>query len=196
MQPEEIARQLEATGSCICPGFLETALTAELRDELDRLHGAGRFLRAGTGQGVGLEVRDQIRRDEIHWLNFEDATPVQQRLWARLGALKDAFNRTLYLGLSEFEGHYAAYPRGGFYKRHRDSFQTDDARVVSLILYLNRDWQPADGGQLRIYESDSHVDIEPRGGTLVVFLSRELEHEVLLSQAARYSFSGWFKTRK
>ena len=114
-------------------------------------------------------------------------------LWIQLDSLKQALNRTLFLGLVAFEGHYALYERGGFYVKHRDSFAQDDARVVSLILYLNSDWKAADGGKLRIYRSDSWVDVEPVGGTLVCFFSQESEHQVLRSHASRISLAGWFK---
>lgn len=152
----------------------------------------GSFTRAGTGQDAG--VQNAIRRDEIHWIERENSSPMaQKKIWEKIDSLRQAFNRTLFLGLGEFEGHYASYPVGGFYQRHLDCFHEDDSRTVSLIIYLNKDWQPADGGQLRIYGKDSSHDIDPKGGTLVCFLSRESEHEVLESHAERNSFSGWFR---
>ncbi len=122
-------------------------------------------------------------------------------LWRRFDLLKAAFNRTLFLGLTDFEGHYAAYPEGGFYERHKDGFRRDSARVVSFVLYLNRDWKPADGGRLRVYTKgqsggESHVDVDPIGGTMVCFLSGESEHEVLLNHRPRFSLTGWFNRRE
>ena len=195
-----IATELGAHGTCVRPNFLTAALQLDLRADLDDAHAAGQFSRAGTGQGAQHQLHDDVRRDHVYWPDQATANLVQLQLWAMTAALMQAFNRTLYLGLIEFEGHYAAYPRGGFYRRHLDSFARNDARMVSLILYLNRDWQIPDGGQLRMHgkSSDlltpSHVDIAPLGGTLVCFLSREIEHEVLPTDAARFSFTGWFKT--
>jgi SM-20-related protein len=189
-----MTEQLRTSGYCVWPGFLEPSMRLEVRDDLDRIKEKGGFIRAGTGKGKGREVRDQIRRDEIHWLDPDTNIPVQLRLHEKLNSLRLAFNRGLYLGLVEFEGHYAAYPSGGFYKRHLDCFKSDDARMVSIILYLNHDWKARDGGRLRIYANGSQVNVDPVGGTLVCFLSRELEHEVLLSHAARFSFAGWFKS--
>lgn len=191
---EAIARALGESGRCIYPGFLPPTLVNAVREDLNGLRADGRFKRAGTGQGEGLEVRDLVRRDEIHWLDPLAASPAQQPLWERVEGLRMSLNRSLFLGLTEFEGHYAAYPPGGFYRRHLDTFRTDNSRAVSWILYLNRDWKPVDGGQLRIHEPDgSHSDIDPVGGTLVCFLSREVEHEVLPSRSERCSFTGWFK---
>ncbi|HEY9839804.1 MAG TPA: 2OG-Fe(II) oxygenase [Candidatus Obscuribacterales bacterium] len=191
---EDIATKLGSSGLCIVPHFLSSALIQALLIDLKHVKKAGNFTRAGTGQGNTREVRNLIRRDEIFWLDEVMANLVQQQLWDKINALKQAFNRMLFLGLSEFEGHYASYPKGGFYKKHLDSFQADPSRVVSLIIYLNQSWQAKDGGLLRVYANGRSTDIEPLAGTLVCFLSHELVHEVLLSHKTRLSFSGWFKS--
>ncbi|MGE3725886.1 MAG: 2OG-Fe(II) oxygenase [Candidatus Sericytochromatia bacterium] len=175
------------------PQFLGAAFIQSIVLDLNALKQSGAFKRAGTGQGNAREIRHAVRRDEVFWLEEVVANLVQQQLWAQINGLKQAFNRVLYLGLREFEGHYASYPKGGFYKKHTDSFQRDPARVVSLIIYLNEAWQAKDGGLLRIYAHGQTTDIAPIAGTLVCFLSHELEHEVLLSHKRRLSFSGWFK---
>lgn len=203
-----IATELGVHGKCIRPNFLTPALQLAVRADLDQARAAGQFARAGIGQGAQHQLHGDVRRDEVYWPAQATATHVQVQLWAMTAALMQAFNRTLYLGLIEFEGHYAVYPRGGFYRRHLDSFARNDERMVSLILYLNRDWQITDGGQLRMHGhadasrgggtseklTASHIDIAPIGGTLVCFLSREIEHEVLPTHATRFSFTGWFKT--
>lgn len=200
MDVEEIAAQLGAGGLCVCSAFLTPALAQALKADLDGLYTAGGFVSAGTGQGAGRVLDSNVRRDEIHWLEVAGASPAQLQLWERVDALRQAFNRQLFLGITAFEGHYAAYPPEGFYKRHLDCFHNDDARVVSVIIYLNQDWQPAHGGHLRIHGGGEHgsasVDVAPVGGTLVCFLSREKEHEVLVSHAARFSVVGWFKSAR
>ncbi len=188
-----IATELGAAGTCVCPNFLVPALQHELRADLDAAYDAGKFSRAGTGQGGAHQVRDEVRRDAVYWPNQETANAVQLQLWAKTTALMQAINRTLFLGLTSFEGHYAGYSAGGFYQRHLDAFAHDDARMVSLVLYLNHEWQPADGGCLRLYQSARQLDVAPRGGTLVCFLSREVEHEVLPTTVTRCSFVGWYK---
>jgi SM-20-related protein len=190
----EIAATLGHTGLCIVPDFLNITTTRAVLLDLKALKKTGQFVRAGIGQGQQYRVQDTIRRDEIFWLDELLANVAQQQLWLKINALKQALNRELYLGLKDFEGHYASYPRGGFYTRHRDSFHRDEARCVSVIIYLNPLWKTKDGGQLRVYTADHDTDIAPIAGTLVCFLSHELEHEVLLSHKNRLSFSGWFKT--
>ena len=148
----------------------------------------------GVGQGEKKQIQDSIRRDEVCWLERENATPAQKLLWSNFDELKITINRTLFLGLKDFEGHYAAYPAGGFYQRHLDSFTQDQSRTISIVLYLNPNWKKPDGGELRIYKKDSFIDVEPVAGTLVCFLSREVEHEVLPSATERLSFAGWLRS--
>jgi SM-20-related protein len=118
-------------------------------------------------------------------------------LWDTLERLRFALNETTFLGLFAFEGHYALYPPGAFYRRHRDRFRDDDARVVSCVLYLNQAWTAADGGALRIHLSRTNArDVLPIGGTLVCFLADQYEHEVLPATRERLSIAGWFRRRK
>lgn len=199
MSPTEIAEQMGRNGFCVCPGFLSNEQVIETRTDFILRFERGDFQLAGVGQGDGHVVRNTVRRDEVRWLS-DSSNATQASLIDRLEILKTAFNRNLYLGLETFEGHYAQYPKGGFYRRHLDSFRDSNdragTRMVSVVLYLNENWQAVDGGELRIYdENDSYVDVAPLGGTLVCFLSREREHEVLLSTAVRRSLTGWFTTR-
>ena len=192
MSCESISEQVGKTGLCIWPDFLSKESLIETRADFDEIQRSGGFVRASTGQGKDKEIRD-LRRDEVYWIDNADTNPVQNRLLNKLDLLKTELNRTLFLGITHFEGHYSAYPSGGFYRRHLDCFHKDDARIVTLVLYLNRNWKSADGGNLRIYDKDSYTDVDPHGGTLVCFLSRESEHEVLENHEPRSSFTGWFK---
>lgn len=100
---------------------------------------------------------------------------------------------------------YAYYPKGGFYRRHVDAVSNSASvlRVYSLLLYLNSNWKEIDGGQLRIHldsggdylpegETERFIDINPKGGTLVLFKSDQVPHEVLDTEAERGAIVGWF----
>ena len=75
--------------------------------------------------------------------------------------------------------------------------------MVTAILYLNGDWQPAHGGALRMYgvgspaistdadSSEPFVEVEPRRGTLAIFWSHLIPHEVLPASVARFAISLW-----
>ena len=190
----QLAEDLARSGIAVVPEYFSLNLLDQLRAEIVALEGKDGFRRAGVGSGSTRKVQDEIRRDSIHWLDRSHPTPVQTRVWEAMEQLRLVLNQHLFLGILEIEAHYAVYPAGGFYSRHVDSFRNDDSRIVSFVLYLNSQWMPMNGGQLRVYEKETFLDVEPRHGTLVCFLSRECEHEVLLSHAPRYSFTGWFKT--
>ena len=102
---------------------------------------------------------------------------------------------------------YAYYPRGGYYRRHRDAVPNSASvlRKYSLLLYLNDEgWNPeVDGGKLRIHldgggdeipvgKEPEYVDVDPIGGTLVLFRSELIPHEVLDTRNERYAVVGWY----
>ena len=189
-----IATALERSGWCLLPAFFDVdeiaALAAECR-EFDR---AASLRPAATGHGA-THARNGLRGDRTRWFEAQSLSSAQTRYWARMDALRHTLNRTLLLGLDELEAHYALYPPGAGYARHRDCFRDDDARVLSTVVYLNEAWQAHDGGALRLHLSDGARDIAPHGGSLVLFLSAEVEHEVLPATRDRLSIAGWFRRR-
>ena len=57
-----------------------------------------------------------------------------------------------------------------------------------MVLYLNEDWSPAAGGELRFFDAaGQHRDIEPIAGRLVCFLTPDREHAVLPTRRDRKS---------
>jgi SM-20-related protein len=155
----------------------------------------GDFDAARIGSGRSLQRREDIRGDSICWIT-PPLWPAEQALLGELEGLRLELNREAMLGLFELELHYAWYLPGAGYARHVDQPQGRAQRRVSLVLYLNQDWMPAAGGELRIFDAaDGHRDIEPIAGRLVYFLTPGREHAVLPTQRERLSVSGWFRTR-
>ena len=186
---------LSGRGWTILPDFLPADAVAALREDAQGLWAAGRFREAGVGRGSGYAVRQDVRGDQILWLEQESATPAQGRFWPEIERLRLGLNRELFLGLVSFEGHYAVYPPGARYEAHLDRFGTSDERAVSCTLYLNEGWTDRHGGLLRLHLTGRHVDIPPRGGTLVLFRSDTVRHEVLPATRSRFSLTGWFRRR-
>lgn len=187
-----LAQALADTGACRVDGF--PADTAALRDDLLRLREAGLLHEAAVGHGGDRVLRQDIRGDSTLWLDDAAAGAAACDFLAQLDVLRGELNRELFLGLAEVEAHYACYPPGAFYRRHRDRFRDNDARTVSVVSYLNDDWNPGDGGALRLYLRDGEAEVPPQGGTSVVFLS-ELEHEVLPATRQRLSIAAWMRRR-
>lgn len=141
---------------------------------------------AGIGQNG---VRDTtVRSDLTTWLDDSPMHPAFEQL--RL-----ALNLSAYQGLRAFQVQLACYPGGGaHYDRHRDAFPGHDIRRITAIVYLNPDWQPEHGGQLRLH-TEPLVDVEPRLDRLVCFLSEKVDHEVMPSFAQRFAATSWFRAR-
>ena len=156
--------------------------------------GAGRLVPAATGRADGRQFAG-LRGDATLWLDDPACGPAARELLAALDALRLDLNRRLLLGLDHVEAHFAHYPPGAGYARHRDRFRSDDARVLSLVLYLNPDWPDDAGGQLRLHLPEGPLDIAPRLGTVAIFLSAEVDHEVLAATLPRYSVAAWFRQR-
>jgi SM-20-related protein len=193
---ESIVTALADVGWCVVPGFLGVAETAALRAECLQAHAAGAFHAAGVGRGQA-QVVSEVRGDHVLWLDEASAGPALRSVLGRFEGLRQAVNQSLFLGLFDLETHFAAYPPGAGYQRHLDRFRDDDRRILTLILYLNEDWQEADGGLLRFWPQPeaAPLDILPAGGTLVTFLSDRFWHEVLPAGRQRLSLTGWFRRR-
>jgi SM-20-related protein len=190
-----IAAQIESVGACVVDGFVAPPLCAELRARLADLRGLGRLRPARVGRAAGARADAQIRGDHIAWLESEHMA--ERELLGRCDTLRVALNRSLYLGLESFEAHFAFYKPGDAYQRHLDRHSDNDARVVSLILYLVKQWPASAGGELRLFGIDrGHADVAPREGRAVVFLSERFEHEVLPARDERLSIAGWFRRRE
>ncbi len=119
--------------------------------------------------------------------------------WLRwIGGLQLYLNRNLMMGLSSFESHFALYSPGDFYERHLDAFSGPQNRVLSIVLYLNPEWSPADGGELVLYGNDDSILAvhPPLLGSLAIFFSESFPHEVRTTHKARYSIAGWFSVKQ
>jgi SM-20-related protein len=192
---EELVAELAQRRWCVLPDFLAAADWQPLASAARRAWQVGALRPAAVGQGATRALRPELRGDWIGWLDPAAHEPELAAYLARMQALRLALNRRAYLGLLEFESHFAVYPPGAGYVRHSDRFARGSRRALSTVLYLNAGWKPDDGGALRLYPTDgARVDVEPLGGSLAIFDS-ELEHEVLPAARERLSLAGWFSRR-
>jgi len=182
-------------GWSLQPQFISQTLTRKLAEECRLRAAQGALTPAGVGRGTQQQVREGVRGDHIQWLDAGQHPACDDYLQA-LDELRMALNQGLYLGLEDFEGHFALYPPGAFYQKHVDRFRDDDRRAVSVVFYLNDEWQPEHGGALRLYLAEGETrDVLPQAGSLLVFLSADMPHEVLPASRDRLSLTGWFRRR-
>ncbi|HEX5168837.1 MAG TPA: 2OG-Fe(II) oxygenase [Cyclobacteriaceae bacterium] len=149
------------------------------------------FKKAGIGKQEGKHINEAIRGDYIKWIDRNSTTPSVQLYLQRLNDLIQYLNESLFLSLKDYELHLTIYPPGSFYKRHLDQFKKDDHRKLSVISYLNENWEEKSGGQLRMHLTEGPLDIFPASGKLVCFRSDMIEHEVLPATRERLSITGW-----
>lgn len=186
-------------GYAVIEHFFNQAEVEALTQQAQTLKTQGLMRKATTGQTKTPTLATELRGDFIHWLETESQDKNEQLYLKDMSALQQALNQAFFLGLFELESHFAIYPAGAGYQKHLDQFIGKQERKISVILYLNQDWQAEDGGQLRVYldknEDSKTLDIVPTGGKLVVFVSSDFLHEVLPAKRERISITGWFRTR-
>lgn len=187
--------ELAQKGWCVSDKLIDAHTINDLAREAAQTWELGEFKTAGIGTKAIRTIRTDIRGDKIHWLDNLNLSPVQSAYMSIIEGLREELNYKLFLGLRSYEAHFALYPPGAGYKKHLDRFSTSDERSISCVLYLNPNWQPLDGGQLRIYLDEKFVDIPPVAGTMVIFRSDTLWHEVLPSTRPRWSLTGWYRRR-
>jgi SM-20-related protein len=195
---DHISQEIYSNSYVVVDNFVDEAFRKALLKEQTDLLNQGQFTKAAVGKGDQKQVRAEIRSDEVLWMDPTALSPLQSIFWEKVAEVQQVLNRRCFLGLKSFEGHFARYPIGSFYKRHLDQFHAVPHRIVTVILYLNESWTEADGGQLRMYfpQEDGSERVEevlPLGGRLVVFLSEEIPHEVLPTLKERISITGWLR---
>ncbi len=190
-----IADDLYVQGWSICPDYVPENLRTALLADLAAQEEAGRLTLAAVGRDAAQTVETAIRNDRTLWLAGRDPAPAAYL--DLMGRLRLDLNRRLILGLFEYEAHYARYDAGGFYRKHVDALHGERNRVVSTVTYLTPDWVESDGGHLVLYDAvDQDREITrvlPVAGTLAVFLSEDVPHEVLPPARPRNSIAGWFR---
>lgn len=173
--------------------FVPAELARALQQNLLSLNVEGEMKHAGIGSGVSKVYDQQIRSDKIYWIDRNSQNDAEQQFLDLIEAFISYMNMTCYTGINAYEFHYALYEPGSFYKRHLDQFKNNSGRKFSLISYLNKDWNEADGGHLVVYRDNLSENILPTISKSVFFKSDELEHEVAISNRVRMSVTGWLK---
>ncbi|MEZ5997277.1 MAG: 2OG-Fe(II) oxygenase [Hyphomonas sp.] len=192
-----ITDDLSAKGWSWQPGLLPEALYRALRTEILAVDALDDLTPAGVGRDEAFQLDRSIRRSRIAWL--DGASPAQADFLSWAEHLREAINRSLMIGLFEFEACYAVYRPGGFYDRHLDSFEGARNRVVSLVVYLNEDWQDTDGGALLVWpEGAGEADppdarLTPEGSGVVLMLSETIPHAVEATERTRYAIAAWWR---
>lgn len=149
------------------------------------------FQQAGVGNRILAGKQSDIRNDQIQWIERTEEIEIISPFFQFVDLLTEIMNRYAYLSIKDSEFHYTHYGPGNFYKRHLDQFTLSSNRILSVILYLNPNWEVKNGGQLKVYQTNDSIIIQPLFNRLVLMRSDKIEHEVMINHADRYSITGW-----
>ena len=167
----------------------------QLLATLEERYVDGRFREARIGQGSNEVLRADIRSDTIEWIEKDDPQISVQTWLKEVDELRCLLNEAFFLSTETYECHFSCYEIGGAYQKHYDRIRGKSTRVLSIILFLNENWQDEDDGRLLIYESKDPkklaATIKPELGTLLIFDSDKIPHEVQVTKRRRLSLTGW-----
>ncbi|ALG51854.1 SM-20-related protein [Vibrio parahaemolyticus] len=180
---------LATDGYYIWDDFLSEEEVTQLRDCIP-----DNWKKARIGRNDDVTRIESIRSDKIQWLKPAMGQPIANYL-SKMEEIRQEVNRHFFLGLFEYEAHFAKYEKGDFYQKHLDCFKGNENRRLTTVFYMNESWSEEDAGELVVYDfNDKEIaTIPPRGGRLLVFLSEQFPHEVLPTNAERFSIAGWFR---
>ncbi|MEZ4462785.1 MAG: 2OG-Fe(II) oxygenase [bacterium] len=179
-------------GALVCDNVLGHATARRVYNRILELAREGELRRAGIGRMGGHRLDESIRQDLIAWLtpDLADSFIEVRTLFEQV---LEFANTQCWLGLKRFDTQLALYPGDGAqYDRHRDAFAGQNNRRLTSIYYPNVDWEPAHGGQLRLFYEDREEEVEPRGDRMVIFLSEALDHQVLPVFHPRAAVTAWY----
>lgn len=146
--------------------------------------------KAGIGPSGEFQIKSSVRGDFIYWLDENRDLELASFFNVKRDLIAN-LRRFCFLSLSGSEFHIAKYPEGSHYNRHLDQFNERSNRQITVLVYLNENWNKGDGGELVIYKEDQEIVIEPIAKRLLLFKSDVIEHEVLTTNVPRYSLTGW-----
>jgi hypothetical protein len=201
---------------------LRTEVVSAMREQSIALRSGGRFEQSWServGESTGVVTRfdkEGVFACEPDGQDYYTAPDILMYMSTVIKTLppllNDAMNNTghvhnsLQLSNQSFNAKLAVTsPGGSTYPLHVDNTlgvtgsPQDDTRKLTCIIYLNPQYQDGDGGELRLLLLNGGcLDLDPRGGRMVIFWSDEIPHEVLPckpeskdEQFDRYALTIW-----
>ncbi|KAG0351837.1 2OG-Fe(II) oxygenase superfamily-domain-containing protein [Gamsiella multidivaricata] len=198
-------------GYTVLDNVIDQSVIQSVRDWGTHMFKAGQMDKASGKHNIEEDPfrEGSARGDYTIWVSpgskFLEQSPA-------LNQCVDWFSKQLHVDLAKLvhlhgqaEYQLAYYPPdSSHYERHRDSFPTNDRddrdqRRVTAIVYFNPDWTEGDGGELRIFdkgmsdEEEKQIDVAPKAGRCVLFLSGVMDHAVLPSFKERIALTSWYR---
>lgn len=182
--------QLAEKDFVVIDDFISDEMYGIIMHFFKRMETEDKLRKAGIGASGEFQITPAVRGDFIYWLDRAKDTELGP-FFGLMDELNQNLKRYCFLSLADSEFHIAKYPAGSHYNKHLDQFQERSNRQITVLIYLNENWKPGDGGELKIYRDEGNILIEPIAKRLLLFKSDCVEHEVLTTQVPRYSLTGW-----
>lgn len=174
----------------IVDDFISDELFQTITQFFSEVEEADKLSKAGIGAQQNFTVKSEIRGDFIYWLAKNHDLPLSP-FFEMMEELTQSLRQFCFLSLPGAEFHLAKYPAGSHYHRHLDQFNERTNRQITVLIYLNENWKPGNGGELIIYKNEGQIKVEPIARRLLLFKSEVIEHEVRTTHVPRYSLTGW-----
>lgn len=193
---DEIIKQLNQQGLVITDSAMPASWHQELLAEAQDIWHKNKFSPGEIGQEKN-GYKPKIRGDQVYWLE-PNSDQTKHPFFEWMAKFRQTLNEQYGMGLLSQEFHFARYEGGIGYKKHIDQHRGTDFRKISIVYYLNHDWQEENGGEICFFQprdpAQEMLRAAPYGGRLAIFVSGVIPHEVLPSKAARWSLTGWLRT--
>lgn len=193
----DIIRLLNQQGWVVSDTVVPAEWRASLLAQAQEWWETGLFSGGEIGRSDADARQPAIRGDAICWVP-PDSDLAAHPFFAWMARFRQVLNQDYGMGLRSQEFHFARYDQGAGYKKHIDQHRGTDHRKVSIVLYLNADWETRNGGELCLYDPyqpDTEIQrFAPIGGRLAVFVSGVMPHQVMPAMAPRWSLTGWLRT--
>eukprot|EP00798_Chlamydomonas_sp_ICE-L_P010163 gene10163-8067_t len=186
---EPVAESLRRNGYAVVDNVFGAAASNALRDEVLQLYRGGHMHKNSThlvSAGAEGAERKLLEKSHIHEAELTFDASIQEKA-PLCTMVHNDHTMTIMLNLFTPNLHLDSQAiklqvnsgTGGCFPIHSDSDETIDGRRVTSIFYLNPDWEPSHGGELRLYPWPGEVvDLAPLNDRLVLFSSTRCSHQV------------------
>ncbi|KAJ0396745.1 hypothetical protein P43SY_009700 [Pythium insidiosum] len=204
---DAIKQGLQHDGFSIIHGFAGDDVARQMRAEAERLFEEGYMFPSKSTDEQGREmVKPNVFATELDGHEWELAPTILDYTRSVVLQAPIVLNFLFpHLKMSQRTyGTKLAVSLGGGskYPKHCDNSGLPDQRKVTMVYYLNPDWAPRQGGELRLFTRDGGVKVvPPKADTLALFWSDQVVHDVLptvsdpaAADQRRYALTLWLVT--
>lgn len=179
-------------GYALEKAYFSPVLVRALRSEALQRDLDGEFTVRESCHDLFPPAQPALHRNRCYRL--DGGTLAQLRLLQELQQLRRLISQRMLPELATVEADFVVQAAGIGQRRHLMTDEHGAACLVSVEIYLNALWTQGDGGGLRLLSAGEsaqpELDVTPRAGTLVCFLSDKIPHEAFAPRRDRMGIAG------